>query len=58
MLFSVQSRGTERIGKAFGSVVLVWFSFLAVVGLATQSVLERVRGAQPRVRCQIPVQQP
>ncbi len=37
MLFSVQSRGTERIGKAFGSVVLVWFSFLAVVGLANLS---------------------
>ena len=37
LLFSVQSRGTERIGKAFGSVVLVWFSFLAVVGLANLS---------------------
>ena len=37
MLSSVQSRGTERIGKAFGSVVLVWFSFLAVVGLANLS---------------------
>ena len=35
MLFSVQSRGTERIGKAFGSVVLVWFSFLAVVAWRT-----------------------
>ena len=33
----MQSRGTERIGKAFGSVVLVWFSFLAVVGLANLS---------------------
>ena len=37
ILFSAQSRGTERIGKAFGSVVLVWFSFLAVVGLANLS---------------------
>lgn len=27
ILFSAQSRGTERIGKVFGSVVLVWFSF-------------------------------
>ena len=34
VLFSVQSRGTERIGKVFGSLVLVWFSFLAVVGVA------------------------
>ena len=33
ILFSVQSRGTESIGKVFGSMVLVWFSFLAVVGV-------------------------
>ncbi|KFI91113.1 Potassium uptake protein [Bifidobacterium saguini DSM 23967] len=33
VLFSVQSRGTESIGRVFGSIVLVWFSFLAVVGL-------------------------
>ena len=46
MLFSVQSRGTERIGKAFGSVVLVWFSFLAVVGLANLSQYWSVFAAQ------------
>ena len=33
VLFAVQSRGTERIGKVFGSVVMVWFAFLAVMGL-------------------------
>ena len=33
LLFSVQSRGTESIGKVFGSVVMVWFVFLAIVGL-------------------------
>ncbi|KFI95738.1 KUP/HAK/KT family potassium transporter [Bifidobacterium stellenboschense] len=33
VLFMVQSRGTESIGRVFGSIVLVWFSFLAVVGL-------------------------
>ena len=33
VLFAVQSRGTERIGKVFGSVVMVWFAFLAVIGL-------------------------
>ncbi|WP_314688516.1 KUP/HAK/KT family potassium transporter [uncultured Bifidobacterium sp.] len=33
LLFSVQSRGTESIGKVFGSVVMVWFAFLAVVGV-------------------------
>ena len=32
-LFSVQHSGTSRIGKAFGPVMLVWFSFLAVVGV-------------------------
>lgn len=34
ILFSVQSRGTERIGKVFGTVVMIWFAFLAVVGVA------------------------
>lgn len=37
LLFAVQSRGTESIGKVFGSVVLVWFTFLAVVGLVNLS---------------------
>ncbi|MGO1260188.1 MAG: KUP/HAK/KT family potassium transporter, partial [Bifidobacterium mongoliense] len=37
ILFSVQSRGTESIGKVFGSVVLVWFSFLAIVGIVSLS---------------------
>ncbi|RSX50860.1 KUP/HAK/KT family potassium transporter [Bifidobacterium callimiconis] len=32
-LFSIQSRGTERIGKVFGVIVMIWFSFLAVVGV-------------------------
>ena len=32
-LFSIQSRGTERIGKVFGTIVMIWFSFLAVVGV-------------------------
>lgn len=44
ILFSVQSRGTERIGKVFGSVVMVWFTFLAIAGAvnlaADWSVLE------------------
>lgn len=37
ILFSVQSRGTESIGKVFGSVVMVWFAFLAVVGVMNLS---------------------
>lgn len=37
LLFSVQSRGTESIGKVFGTVVLIWFTFLAIVGIANLS---------------------
>lgn len=32
-LFSVQSRGTERVGRLFGPVMLVWFLTLGVLGL-------------------------
>ena len=32
-LFAVQWAGTSKIGKAFGPVMLVWFSFLGVMGL-------------------------
>lgn len=33
ILFSVQQRGIERIGKVFGIVVMIWFGFLALVGI-------------------------
>ncbi len=33
LLFVVQRRGTARIGGIFGPVMLVWFLFIAVVGL-------------------------
>ncbi len=33
VLFSVQHAGTSRIGRAFGPVMLLWFSFLGVMGL-------------------------
>ena len=32
-LFSIQHNGTSRIGKSFGPVMLLWFSFLGVNGL-------------------------
>jgi KUP system potassium uptake protein len=32
-LFSVQKRGTDIIGKAFGPIMIVWFTTLAVLGL-------------------------
>ena len=33
VLFSVQSSGTARVATAFGPVMIVWFSTLAVMGL-------------------------
>ena len=33
-LFSVQHAGTSKIGKAFGPVMLIWFSFLGLTGAA------------------------
>jgi KUP system potassium uptake protein len=33
VLFSVQSRGTSTVASAFGPVMVVWFSCLAVMGL-------------------------
>lgn len=32
-LFSMQSKGTERIGKIFGPVMLLWFSSIGILGL-------------------------
>jgi len=32
-LFSIQSRGTEKVAGAFGPIMCVWFSALAVVGI-------------------------
>src|SRR5436305_3144025 len=32
-LFAAQSRGTARIGIAFGPVMLVWFAAIAVLGI-------------------------
>jgi KUP system potassium uptake protein len=33
-MFAVQSRGTERVGRMFGPVMLIWFAALAVLGTA------------------------
>lgn len=32
-LFAVQHAGTSKIGKAFGPMMLLWFSFLGITGL-------------------------
>lgn len=33
LLFSIQRMGTSIIGKAFGPIMFVWFTFLGVVGI-------------------------
>jgi KUP system potassium uptake protein len=33
-LFMFQSRGTERVGRVFGPITLVWFTVLAVLGIS------------------------
>ena len=33
-LFMVQSKGTERVGRLFGPVMMLWFVVLAVMGVA------------------------
>src|SRR5215813_15516138 len=46
LLFLVQRRGTARIGGVFGPVMMVWFLFIAVMGviqvIAVPQVLEAV----------------
>ena len=32
-LFAVQSKGTARVGRAFGAIIVVWFVVLGVLGL-------------------------
>ena len=36
-LFSIQKMGTSIIGKAFGPIMFVWFTFLGVIGLINMS---------------------
>ncbi|MFA5181730.1 MAG: KUP/HAK/KT family potassium transporter [Syntrophales bacterium] len=38
-LFVVQSRGSDRIAAAFGPIMLVWFTVLALSGLASISTM-------------------
>lgn len=47
-VFAVQSRGTERIGKVFGTTVLIWFVFIAVTGgISMAHNLEVLRALNP-----------
>src|SRR3982750_2074994 len=35
MLFAIQRRGTEKVGKLFGPVMVLWFVSLAVMGIVS-----------------------
>lgn len=37
VLFTIQRMGTSIIGKAFGPVMFVWFTFLGIIGLVNMS---------------------
>lgn len=37
LLFSIQRMGTSIIGKAFGPIMFIWFSFLGIIGLINMS---------------------
>jgi KUP system potassium uptake protein len=45
LLFLIQSGGTDRIGRMFGPVMCVWFTVLAVLGLASIMHRPEVLGA-------------
>ena len=41
VLFAIQRRGTERVGRLFGPIMILWFVVLAVLG-----AMEIVRAPQ------------
>ena len=41
-LFAVQSKGTERVAGAFGPIMIVWFTSLAVIGIFSIAEAPRV----------------
>ena len=41
-LFAIQSRGTHKIGKLFGPIILVWFITIAMLGLHQLAVAPTV----------------
>jgi KUP system potassium uptake protein len=44
-LFAVQSRGTEKVAKAFGPICVVWFAVIAVLGLIHLTGTPRILAA-------------
>jgi KUP system potassium uptake protein len=49
VLFAVQSRGTEKVGRMFGPIMVVWFVAIAVLGILALSERPAVLfGLDPR----------
>ena len=54
VLFVVQKRGTESVGRFFGPVMLVWFAVIGADGIGTdRRGPARAHGAHPRARLRI-----
>lgn len=45
VLFAVQSRGTAKVGKAFGPIMLIWFATMAILGIVSILRHPQVLGA-------------
>jgi KUP system potassium uptake protein len=58
-LFLAQSRGTEKIGKVFGPVMVLWFVVMAVLGaIAIARSPQILRAADPRYGLALFVHEP
>ena len=58
-LFLLQSRGTEKIGKIFGPVMVVWFAVLAVLGtLAIIKAPQILHAVDPRYAVRLFAREP
>lgn len=44
-LFAVQKHGTEKVGRAFGPIMMVWFTVLGVLGVLQMVDVPQVLGA-------------
>ena len=58
-LFAIQSRGTEKIGRLFGPVMVLWFLVLAALGLAAIIHVPRILfAANPLYAAQLFAREP
>jgi len=58
-LFLFQSKGTEKIGKVFGPVMVLWFIVLAVLGaIAIAREPQIMAAANPMYAVQLFVREP